>query len=85
MAKPFSESWGLYAGWTKTNPLFCLRRLGIKMNRQVIMVLNDGETYTDLRGCKIIVINAGIEIDDENIKEAFAGNTDIGFITSEFG
>lgn len=32
-----------------------------------VMVLNDGETYTDLAGCKILQIDDSVEVDDVDV------------------
>lgn len=49
------------------------------------MVLNDGETYTDLEGCKIVVVSHE-DFEDESfaVRQAFHGNTGYGRVVTVF-
>lgn len=52
----------------------------------LVMVLNDGETFTDLAGCKIIDVDDNVEGDDIDVavKEVFDGEVDDGRIVVRF-
>jgi|LakMenEpi03Aug12_release.lakeMendotaPanAssembly.Ray.scaffolds.fasta_scaffold1502767_1 hypothetical protein len=51
----------------------------------LVMVLNDGETFTSLSGCRILRVPDGVEDDDIDtwVKDNFGNGKDLNIVDDE--